>query len=131
MLNRVPAGVIKEFVEGFLPELETHGLKVLENRTGLVMLPATDTAQGARFHLGEVLVSEARVQLAGMQGYTVCLGRDLEQALAIAILDAALGAKLHTDLIMKFFERQKQNQDSADAALVKQVEATRVEMQTF
>ena len=131
MLNRVPAGEVKGFVEGLLPELEGHGLKVLENRTGLVMLPATDTAQGARFHLGEVLVSEARVQLPGVEGYTVCLGRDLEQALVIAILDAALQAHLHSGSIVEFLELQKQKQFLADARLVEQVEATRVQMQTF
>lgn len=131
VLNRAPAEEVKEFVEGLLPELEQQGLQVLENRTGLVMLPATDMAQGARFHLGEVLVSEAKVQLAGMEGYTVCLGRDLEQALAIAIVDAALQGNSHTDLILQFIEGQKQVQESADVALIKQVEATRVEMQTF
>jgi len=131
ILNRVPAEEVKAFVEGLLPQLEPHPLEVLQNRTGLVMLPGQDTAQGECFHLGEVLVSEAWVRLAGHQGYTLCLGRDLEQALAVAILDAALQADLETPLIQTFVNQHKILQQAQDLTLLRQVEATRVEMETF
>lgn len=130
-LNRAPAEEVKAFVEGLLPELEPHGLEVLENRTGLIMLPGQDSAQGAYFHLGEVLVSEAQVRLADAEGYTVCLGRDLEQALAIAILDAALQADIEAELIETFVAQQKEMLEAADVTLLRQVEATRVQMETF
>ncbi|MER3482332.1 MAG: phosphonate C-P lyase system protein PhnG [Meiothermus sp.] len=131
VLNRAPAEEVKAFAEGLLPELEPCGLEVLENRTGLVMLPGQDTAQGASFHLGEVLVSEARVKLGEVEGYTVCLGRDLEQALAVAILDAAMQGGPHTEQIATFVARQRAEQEAADLRLLRQVEATRVEMETF
>ncbi len=131
VLNRADVEVVKGFVEDLLPHLQPQGLEVIENRTGLVMLPATDTAKGSHFHLGEVLVSEARVRLAGTEGYTACLGRDLEQSLAIAILDAALRADLHTDSILGFIENQRQELEATDAKLMAQVEATRIEMETF
>ncbi|MBF6594477.1 MAG: phosphonate C-P lyase system protein PhnG [Thermaceae bacterium] len=130
-LNRAPAEEVKAFAEGLLPELEPHGLQVLGNRTGLVMLPGQDTAQGAYFHLGEILVSEARVKLGDAEGYTVCLGRNLEQALAVAILDAAMLGGLHSELIETFVNQQKADQEAADVRLLRQVEATRVEMETF
>lgn len=131
VLNRAPAEEVKAFTEGLLPELEPFGLEVLENRTGLVMLPGQDTAQGAYFHLGEVLVSEARVRLGEVEGYTVCLGRDLEQALAVAILDAAMQGGLHAERIATFVAQQRAEQEAADLRLLRQVEATRVEMETF
>jgi alpha-D-ribose 1-methylphosphonate 5-triphosphate synthase subunit PhnG len=130
-LNRAPAEEVKAFVEKLLPELEPHGLHVLENRTGLVMLPGQDTAQGEHFHLGEILVSEARVKLGEAEGYTVCLGRDLEQALAVAILDAAMQGGLQAELIATFVAQQRAEQEAADLRLLRQVEATRVEMETF
>ncbi|MCX7739438.1 MAG: phosphonate C-P lyase system protein PhnG [Meiothermus sp.] len=131
VLARAEAEALKEFVEGLLPALEPYGLEVLENRTGLVMLPATDTARGTRFLVGEVLVAEARVRLGGSEGYAACLGRDLEQALAIAILDAALQEGLEPGRIRAYVEQEAARQAEADAELARQVAATRVEMETF
>ncbi|MDX2005467.1 MAG: phosphonate C-P lyase system protein PhnG [Meiothermus sp.] len=131
VLARADAKEVKAFAEGLLPTLEAHGLSVLENRTGLVMLPGTDTAQGARFHLGEVLVCESRVRLGSAEGYAICLGRDLEQSLAVAILDAALQGDLEADLILSFVRQQEEKLEAADLELRKLVEGTRVEMETF
>ena len=130
-LNRVPAHVIKSFVDDLLPDLELHGISVLENRTGLVMLPAQDTAQGATFHLGEVLVSEARVKVGSSEGYSATLGRDLEQALAVALLDAAQGEQVSVKRIEKFLEQQDRIQVAEDQKLLRKVQATRVQMETF
>lgn len=131
VLARADTLELKAFTEGLLPSLEPHQLEVLENRTGLVMLPSTDTAKGTRFHLGEVLVSESWVRLANTEGYAVCLGRDLEQSLAVAILDAALQADLQTDVIQTFVRQQEEKLEAADVELRRLVEGTRVEMETF
>lgn len=131
VLARAEACAVKALAEELLPELEPLGLEVLENRTGLVMLPATDTAQGTRFHVGEVLVAASRVRLGGLEGYAACLGRDLEQSLAIAILDAALQGGWQAERIRAFVEREAARQSVEDAALARQIAATRVEMETF
>jgi len=128
-LSNVPAERIKPFVDSILPDLGE--VEVLSNRTGLVMLPYTDSVQNTTFHLGEVLVSEARVRLGDQEGYGACLGRDLEQSLAIAILDAALQADRLADPIWHFVRGEKSRQKQADDALLRQVEATRAEMETF
>ena len=130
-LNRVPAQLMKNFVDDLLPDLEPHGIRVLENRTGLVMLPAQDSAQGATFHLGEVLVSEARVKVGSSEGYSACLGRDLEQALAVALLDAAQREQVALERIVEFLEQQGQIQAAEDHKLLRKVQATRVQMETF
>lgn len=130
ILTHAPAETVKLFADEIIPHLGT--ITVLKNRTGLVMLPYTDSAQGTRFHLGEVLVAEAHVQLKdGIQGYALCVGRDLLHALAAAILDAALQANLQTERITAFLEAQQTQQRQADETLLRQVEATRVEMETF
>ncbi len=130
ILTHAPADAVKVFADDIIPHLGT--ITVLQNRSGLVMLPYTDSAKGARFHLGEVLVTEAHVQLAnGSQGYAACAGRDLLQALAIAILDAALVADVQTAAITAFVAQQQALQQQADDVLLRQVEATRVEMETF
>ncbi len=130
-LSATESQELKSFTEGLLAEL--GDINVLTNRTGLVMLPYRDTAQGELFHLGEVLISEAHVKLEqfNAEGYAACLGRDLEQALAIAILDASLSAQIQLEQIEPFIAKQILKQSEADEKLLKQVEATRVEMETF
>lgn len=130
ILTHAPAENVKTFVEDIIPHL--GDIEVLINRTGLVMLPYTDTSTGTRFHLGEALVSEAHVRISGgTEGYAVCVGRDLQQALAVALLDAALTAGIMTDSIFTFIADQEVAQQAADDTMLKQVEATRIEMETF
>ncbi len=129
--TQTPAETIKQFTENLLNDLGK--VKVIQNRTGLVMMPYRDTAQGELFHLGEVLVAEAHVRLEqhDMEGYAACLGRDLEQALAVAILDASLSANIMLEQIEPFVTKQAKQQQEIEETLLKQVEATLVEMETF
>ncbi len=130
LLTHSPAEAVKQFADEIIPHL--GGISVLKNRTGLVMLPYTDTAQGTRFHLGEVLVSEAHVRLEnGVEGYAACTGRDLLQALAVALLDAAIQSHIQIEAIQAFLDTQRSDQQAADEQLLRQVEATRIEMETF
>jgi alpha-D-ribose 1-methylphosphonate 5-triphosphate synthase subunit PhnG len=129
ILSRASAHEVKMFVEDLIPDLGP--IEVVRNRTGLVMLPAVEPVQGAAFYLGEALIAEAHVRLAEAEGYAACLGRDLEQALAIALIDAARAARIATQKIDDFVARQAARQAAEDQQLRAAVEATRVEMETF
>ncbi|NJM09164.1 phosphonate C-P lyase system protein PhnG [Candidatus Gracilibacteria bacterium] len=129
VLARVPPAEIKAFVEELIPALEP--IEVLVNRTGLAMLPMEEQVKGTTFYLGEVLLAEAHVRAAGSEGYAACLGRDLEQALAIALLDAAQRGQVETDAIIDFVHLHAANQQAEDEALLRAVAATRVELETF
>lgn len=129
ILSQAPAQQVKQFADDLVPQLGS--IEVLQNRTGLVMLPATDSVQGTAFYLGEVLLAEAHVRLGSAEGYGACLGRDLEHALAVAILDAAISAGRQADRIAAFVKEQGHALAAADEQLLRAVEATRVEMETF
>ncbi len=129
-LTHADPATVKAFAEALLPEL--GDVNVRRNRTGLVMLPATDSVRGTVFHLGEVLVTEALVELpGGAQGYAACTGRDAEQAIACALLDAAIRTDAFADRVRAFVEAQAAANAAADEALLRNVNATRVEMETF
>lgn len=59
---------------------------------GMVMARAADGARGEVFNLGEILVTEARVSVAGHEGWGMVLGRAPDHALSVAIVDAGLEA---------------------------------------
>lgn len=57
--------------------------------TGLIMLRGRTGGGGAPFNMGEATVSRASVRIeSGEIGHGYCLGRDLEKAKLIAIIDA-------------------------------------------
>ncbi len=80
-LARAEPAQLNEFAEGLIAAL--GDIEVLYSRTGLVMLPMRDTAQGTVFHLGEVLVSEAHIRAGTCEGYGMRRGHDLEAAMAL------------------------------------------------
>ena len=128
-LARADADALKAFAEGLLPHL--GDIKVQESRTGLVMLPMRDTAQGTHFHLGEVLMSEARIRAGGQEGYAMRRGRDLEAAMAMAVVDLAVALGHAQDACRTFLEAEAKAQSDADTETLRRVEATRVDMETF
>jgi len=134
ILTAIPAAEVKQFVEALLARLST--VQVITSRTGLAMLPFTDTVKGVTFHLGETLLAEAHVRVGDQEGYAACLGRDLAQAIALAILDALLQsneatAKTEQPAILAFVAAAAQQQQAQEMALLHKIEATRVELETF
>jgi alpha-D-ribose 1-methylphosphonate 5-triphosphate synthase subunit PhnG len=128
ILARADAARLAALAESLLPGLGE--VDVIHSRTGLVMLPMRDTVQGTDFHLGEVLVAEAQIRSGGADGYGMVIGRDLERAMAMAVVDAA-AAVGHTPEIRAFLHREAALQSATDQARLREVEATRVDMETF
>lgn len=129
ILARAEAAALKSFGEGLLADLD--GIEVLTSRTGLVMLPMRDTAQGTAFHLGEILVSEAHIRMGPHEGYGMRRGRDLEAAMAMALVDLAQDSGRAAESCTAFVAEQAEAQAEQDDATLRRVEATRVDMETF
>ncbi|MGE6741824.1 phosphonate C-P lyase system protein PhnG [Allorhizobium pseudoryzae] len=130
-LARADDGLLKGFAEGVLPLLGE--IEVVQSRTGLVMLPLRDTVAATDFHLGEVLVAEAHIRLKDrpIEGYGMVIGRDLERAMAMAVIDAAAMAGTDEERLGHFIATQATRIRAADEERLRAVEATRVEMETF
>jgi alpha-D-ribose 1-methylphosphonate 5-triphosphate synthase subunit PhnG len=128
VLARADADRLAALAERVLPGLGP--VEVVQSRTGLVMLPMRDTVQGTDFHLGEVLVAEAHIRAAGTEGYGMVIGRDLNRAMAMAVVDAAASLGQTPD-IRTFLHREAALQSATDEARLREVEATRVDMETF
>lgn len=131
-LARSDAGALKHLAEELLAQI--GAIDVVFSRTGLVMLPFVDTVLNTAFHLGEVLVAEAHIRLGdhgGLDAYGAVTGRDLEQAMAMAIVDGALAAGIQAARINDFLSVQAACQANEDDLRLRKVEATRVKMETF
>jgi len=130
ILARARPARLKQHAETLLTTMGE--INVIANRTGLVMVPMRDTVKNVDFHLGEVLVSEAHItDAAGHVGYGMVTGRDLERAMAMAVIDLSVAARGQDDATTSFLEQERVHLAAADDERMRQVEATRVEMETF
>ena len=128
-LARADGAKLKAFAETLIPEL--GDIEVLKSQSGLVMLPMRDTAKGVAFHLGEVLMSEAHIRKGDFQGYGMRRGHDLEASMAMALVDLAMATGVRHSDCKTFCEAQAGALQKADEDVLRRVEATRVNMETF
>jgi alpha-D-ribose 1-methylphosphonate 5-triphosphate synthase subunit PhnG len=128
-LARADASRLKSFAETLIPDLGE--IDVLQSRTGLVMLPLRDTAGGVAFHLGEVLVSEAHIRKGEIDGYGMRRGHDLEASMAMALVDLALAIDVRAADCAAFCDEEARLLADEDRQVLRRVEATRVDMETF
>lgn len=74
---------------------EHYGINGIEEpNNGLVMVKMREEAQKSLFYIGEVLVTEAKVQVGGKLGIGLLRGNDTELAYWLAVIDAAYHAAL-------------------------------------
>lgn len=59
---------------------------------GMVMMTVREPIAQERFHLGEVLVTRAEVEVAGHRGWAMRMGDERLATLAAAVLDAEVNA---------------------------------------
>ncbi len=63
---------------------------VREPSKTLAMLKMREPVKGRLFYIGEVVVSEAIVELDGVRGMAVTMGDDFEKTFDMAVIDAAI-----------------------------------------
>ena len=129
VLARADAIQLKSFAETLIPDLGE--IEVMQSQSGLVMLPMRDTAKGVAFHLGEVLMSEAHIRKGEVQGYGMRRGHDLEASMAMALVDLAMATDVRRVDCKAFCDAQGQALQKTDEDVLRRVEATRVNMETF
>ena len=128
-LARADSARLKAFAETLIPAL--GDVDVVQSRSGLVMLPMRDTAQGVAFHLGEVLMSEAHIRSGDAQGYGMRRGHDLEASMAMALVDLAMSTGVERAVCDAFCAREAQALTDAETEVLRRVEAPRVNMESF
>jgi len=76
----------------------------------LTMIKMREPVRQSLFYIGEVIVSEAVVEIEGIKGVAVTMGDDTEKALGIAIIDAAHSSGVFTGMDTLLALEKKQNE---------------------
>ncbi|MFT3952321.1 MAG: phosphonate C-P lyase system protein PhnG [Oscillospiraceae bacterium] len=70
---------------------------VKEPSKTLAMIKLREPVKSGLFYIGEVIVTEAVVELAGTKGIAVNMGDDFEKTLGMAVIDAACNKGIFAD----------------------------------
>jgi len=90
--------------------IETSNVQILANPAQQTLLvPVFDPVTKKRFYGGEVLVTQALVDIDGTKGWGMVMDNNPDLALAVAICDAAFSADIEKNMI----------EDIAEKALIK------------
>jgi alpha-D-ribose 1-methylphosphonate 5-triphosphate synthase subunit PhnG len=108
--------------------LETVEVEVARGPSiGLLMVRIEEPAERLQFNFTEVTVSEAEVTAGGQRGYAMVMGREVEKALAGAVLDLAIELNHpSTSVIESRLSEALGREEARRAALIARVEPSRV-----
>jgi alpha-D-ribose 1-methylphosphonate 5-triphosphate synthase subunit PhnG len=91
------------------------------------MVRIEEPAERLQFNFTEVTVSEAEVTAGGQRGYAMVMGREVEKALAGAVLDLAIELNHpSTSVIESRLSEALEREEARRAALIARVEPSRV-----
>lgn len=84
------------FAKGLALEIErNYAIQILsEPQHSLTMIKLRETAKNSLFYLGEVLVTETKVQINNQLGIGIVVGNEEELSYELAVIDAAYQAEL-------------------------------------
>ncbi|OCT12240.1 phosphonate C-P lyase system protein PhnG [Paenibacillus pectinilyticus] len=103
-----------------------------EPNHGLVMVKVRETAQKSLFYLGEVLVTECKLQIEGAIGVGIVKGDDPDKAYDLAVIDAAYAADLNETKEWTVILLRESDQIAAErAAYHAKVLQTKVDFETM
>ena len=90
ILAKANAAQVRQMAEKIRKQYEVIVIKAPEK--SLTMIKMRDPVKETLFFLGEVIVCEAIVDLAGKKGVAVLMGDDFDKVLDMAVIDAACNA---------------------------------------
>lgn len=90
-ISKILARASREEVRELAEEIKTAFSPVIIKapEKSLTMVRMREPVQESLFYLGEVIVSEAIVELDGAKGMAVLMGDDFDKVLDMAVIDAA------------------------------------------
>lgn len=100
-LFRIMVGAKKEKLQEFSQMIQKYGevLIIKEPCKTLAMIKMREPVQNSLFYIGEVMVTEAIVEINQIKGMAVIMGDDFEKALAMAVIDC--GCNNHFPIMEK------------------------------
>lgn len=115
VLSKADAAVVQGFAEEIKAQHETVIIKKPEK--SLAMIKMREPVKESLFYLGEVMITEAIVEVNAQKGIAVTMGDQFDKTLNMALIDAAVNAGVftHMDVLEKLEQEQKLVEEKENA----------------
>ena len=122
-LFRILAKAEEKVVEQYADEIkDRHEVVVIKKpEKSLAMIKMREPVKESLFYLGEVMITEAVVELEGKKGIAVMMGDAYERVLAMAVIDAAINADVftHMEALLALEKKQREQEEKENAMFMK------------
>lgn len=122
-LSKILAKTDRKILKQMAKEIEKQYqvIVIKEPEKVLTMIKMREPVKESLFYLGEVMVSEAIVELDGTRGMAVVMGDDFEKVLHMAVIDAACnkGVFTQSDTLLKLEKKQLKAMEKENAMFMK------------
>jgi alpha-D-ribose 1-methylphosphonate 5-triphosphate synthase subunit PhnG len=110
-LSKILAKADRQHVAAMAADIRKTHRPVIVKEPGktLSMIKMREPVKQSLFYIGEVIVSEAVVEIDGVQGAAVVMGDDTEKTLDMAIIDAAINKGVFTGMETLLTLEKQQN----------------------
>lgn len=104
---------------------QNYDIQILvEPQHALTMIKMRETAKNSLFYLGEVLVTETKVQINNQLGIGIVVGNEEELSYELAVIDAAYQGDLKETVNWKLLLEEEENcilenKDKSEQAILK------------
>lgn len=121
---------LKNLGEPIMKEMQVTIIK--KPAKTMVMIRMKETIAKADYYIGEMLASEAMVEIAGVKGFALLAGDDMDKVLYAAVIDAAL--KLDSEYkteMLKVLQEQEEQLKKQEQKEIRLHQATQVKFETM
>lgn len=122
-LFRIMAKANREVIARFAGDIKKKYEVVIikEPCKTLTMIKMREPVKSSLFYLGEVMVTEAVIELGGARGMAVTMGDDYEKTLDMAVIDAACNKGVFTEenVLLELEKEQTEREQKENAMHLK------------
>lgn len=122
-LFRILAKAEEKVVEQYANEIKNgHEVVIIKKpEKALAMIKMREPVKESLFYLGEVMITEAVVELEGKKGIAVMMGDAYERVLDMAVIDAAINADVftHMEELLVLEKEQREQEEKENAMFMK------------
>lgn len=130
ILGKSSAETLKALVEPVMGEMDVNILK--KPAKTMVMVRMKETVEKADFYIGELLASEAMVEIAGVKGFALMAGDHMDKVLYAAVIDAVVQFNNEFQgVIMRALQEQEELIRLREQREIRLHQATKVKFETM
>lgn len=118
IMSKATSKEVEKLSEKIKKNRDNNIIMIKEPGKTLAMIKMREPVKNSLFYLGEVIVSEAVVELNQVKGIGIVMGDDFDKAFNMAVIDAAVNKGIFDDIdVLNELEKKQQQKEERENAM--------------